>query len=186
LPWTPAKASALFNQKVSQQSQIQLQDAQHQSHAGDISSSDPSSLSSAAKATPSSWSALLKSSQTGSSDAANPSPFISKSKKNQANINTRNQTSHIEKWRIVNTSQKGPPIVPRGLINNGNTCFMNSILQPLLHTPPFYLFLMGLYQRGGIVPTPNVKTRVLDSMYVFLINSFYFKDDFCKRVSKFI
>ncbi len=68
------------------------------------------------------------------------------------------KSNHLERWRVVNTSQKGPLIVPRGLSNNGNMCFMNCILQPLVHSPPFYMFLMGLRQRtmssgGELKPT---------------------------------
>lgn len=54
------------------------------------------------------------------------------------------------------------------MTNNGNMCFMNCILQPLLHTPPFYMFLMGLRQRGGLHPPAGIKTRVTDSMLDFV------------------
>ncbi|KAI8909248.1 hypothetical protein BC831DRAFT_493833 [Entophlyctis helioformis] len=37
----------------------------------------------------------------------------------------------------------------RGLINNGNMCFMNAILQPLVHCVPFYSFFKALALNTG-------------------------------------
>ncbi|KAJ1564815.1 hypothetical protein HK405_013911, partial [Cladochytrium tenue] len=55
---------------------------------------------------------------------------------------------------------------PRGLVNNGNMCFMNAILQPLVHCPPFYNFVRGI--ASEMAHTFNSKTPLLDSMIIFL------------------
>jgi ubiquitin C-terminal hydrolase len=64
----------------------------------------------------------------------------------------------------ANQTPKGPLIRPRGLINNGNMCFMNSILQPLVHCTPFYGFFKTFAKEhahnfGG-------KTPLTDAMYM--------------------
>ncbi|KAI9358563.1 hypothetical protein DFJ73DRAFT_622187, partial [Zopfochytrium polystomum] len=61
-------------------------------------------------------------------------------------------------------------IRPRGLINNGNMCFMNAILQPLVHCVPFYNLVRRLSE--DIKHTFKSKTPLLDAMYNFLQDAF--------------
>ncbi|KAL0075958.1 hypothetical protein J3Q64DRAFT_1877520 [Phycomyces blakesleeanus] len=73
---------------------------------------------------------------------------------------------------IINTytpTYEGPLLQPRGLINNVNTCFMNVILQPLSHCPPFYNLIKSISQH--VVHTFKSKTPLLDSLIEF-INEF--------------
>ncbi|KAF8970761.1 hypothetical protein BGZ46_010392 [Entomortierella lignicola] len=63
-----------------------------------------------------------------------------------------------------------PLIQPRGLVNNGNMCFMNAILQPLLHCPPFYNLLMQIGQH--VVHKFKSTTPLVDSLIMFL-NEFH-------------
>ena len=70
---------------------------------------------------------------------------------------------HRYEPRLVNAS---PLLEPRGLINNVNTCFMNVILQPLSHCPPFYDLLKTIGQH--VVHSFRSKTPLLDSMIEFM------------------
>ncbi|KAG0263031.1 hypothetical protein BG011_009428 [Mortierella polycephala] len=61
-------------------------------------------------------------------------------------------------------------IQPRGLVNNGNMCFMNAILQPLLHCPPFYNLLMQIGKH--VAHSFKSSTPLVDSLIMFL-NEFH-------------
>ncbi|KAJ3139437.1 hypothetical protein HK100_011509 [Physocladia obscura] len=57
-------------------------------------------------------------------------------------------------------------IKPRGLINTGNMCFMNVILQPLLHCPPFFNLIKGLAKNSKASLKSNKQT-LLEALISF-------------------
>lgn len=104
-------------------------------------SETPSDLTSApapvAPAAPKSWADLVKTNQTPTVPNGVP-------RKKSLPKSTKSKRSVSDIVNDLTVSYQGTLIHPRGLINNGNMCFMNAILQPLVHCAPFYNSLRKL------------------------------------------
>jgi len=117
---------------------------------------------------PRSWASLFSNESSKSN-----SPKTKTSKVNNKVVTTKtipkSQTNTAEP---VNLNDKikisfDPVIIqPRGLVNNGNMCFMNAILQPLLYCAPFYNFLTSL--KKETVQSMNNKPSIIESMIMFI------------------
>ncbi|KAF2856494.1 ubiquitin carboxyl-terminal hydrolase-like protein 10 [Plenodomus tracheiphilus IPT5] len=66
----------------------------------------------------------------------------------------------------VDAEKKVAFIEPRGLVNTGNLCYMNSILQVLLFCAPFYDFLDQVAKRAA--HSFKSETPLLDAMIMFM------------------
>ncbi|KAF2271166.1 cysteine proteinase [Lojkania enalia] len=66
----------------------------------------------------------------------------------------------------VDSDRKVSFLQPRGLVNSGNLCYMNSILQVLLFCVPFYDFLDQVAKRA--VHSFKSETPLVDAMIMFM------------------
>ncbi|OUM68677.1 hypothetical protein PIROE2DRAFT_19806 [Piromyces sp. E2] len=114
---------------------------------------------------PRSWASLFSKEDTKAN--------VAKTKTNKVKATTtktipKGQTNQSEPVNLndkIKISFEQVPIQPRGLINNGNMCFMNAILQPLLYCPPFYNFIYSL--KKETVHSMGKKPSIIESMIMF-------------------
>ncbi|CAO3693781.1 hypothetical protein G6F70_001706 [Rhizopus microsporus] len=140
------------------------------------------------KSTATSWAALLKTSENklkASSASSSTSTTASTSVPNNAPTVNGKQTPKTSTSPTPPITPKftgiadiiskyeptfnAPLLQPRGLINNVNTCFMNVILQPLSHCPPFYNLIKTISTQ--VAHNIKSKTPLLDSIIEF-VNEF--------------
>ncbi|KND88361.1 putative ubiquitin carboxyl-terminal hydrolase 3 [Tolypocladium ophioglossoides CBS 100239] len=96
----------------------------------------------------------------GSSDAAGA---VSGSAFSKANANSLAEA--IRAYR-VDSGHKISFLEPRGLINTGNMCYMNSVLQVLMFCVPFYDFLGQVSKRA--IHSFKSDTPLVDAMIMFM------------------
>ncbi|RDW80026.1 hypothetical protein BP6252_04664 [Coleophoma cylindrospora] len=114
-------------------------------------------------AKPKSWATLFKSPAAAASttvDAPGATPSGGFAKRTE---------SLAEGLRSYNATSAGPKVAflePRGLVNTGNMCYMNSVLQVLIFCMPFYDFLDQISKRA--VHSFKSDTPLIDAMIMFM------------------
>ncbi|KAJ3106101.1 hypothetical protein HDU96_008323 [Phlyctochytrium bullatum] len=108
------------------------------------------------KGPPKSWADLLRSDGGAASGGAKPVP----KKKDTA-------LASESFFRAYSPSFSNIRLQPRGLVNNGNMCFMNAILQPLVHCNAFYNLFKTL--RTEVAHNLKISTPLVDAMTEFLL-----------------
>lgn len=123
-----------------------------------------------AKAAPKSWAALLKTQNAATAAAAAAAAPVSGSNGVSAvnGFAAAKSDSMVDVLRTynVNADNKIAFTEPRGLVNTGNMCYMNSILQTLVFCIPFYDFLDQVGKRAAY--SFKSETPLLDAMIMFM------------------
>ncbi|OAA39045.1 Peptidase C19, ubiquitin carboxyl-terminal hydrolase 2 [Beauveria brongniartii RCEF 3172] len=72
----------------------------------------------------------------------------------------------IRSYKVGGAEERTVFLEPRGLINTGNMCYMNSVLQVLMFCSPFYDFLDQISKRAA--HSFKSETPLLDAMIMFM------------------
>ncbi|KAF1810122.1 cysteine proteinase [Eremomyces bilateralis CBS 781.70] len=118
-----------------------------------------------AKAVPKSWADLVRAKSTPSAAAA-VQPATNGAHLNGISAGNAGALGEVLRLYSVDAEHKIPFLEPRGLVNTGNMCYMNSILQVLLYSTPFYDFLDQIGKRA--LHSFKSDTPLLDSMIEFM------------------
>ncbi|KAG2052780.1 cysteine proteinase [Suillus hirtellus] len=171
-PFTSAAAPSLSDAEPSAANPSDV-DSSTSTPSAEASTSAPKPAPAPAPKPAVSWASLLRkpgpsnlpaSSVVGFSIPASPPP--------PPNHTSQKTPSHPKKSELLTLLNSGGSsaapmrIRPRGLVNSGNLCFANAVLQVLVYCPPFWRFFTDL---GRLLePTEESKTPLVDATIRFI------------------
>ncbi|KAJ2238531.1 hypothetical protein GGH97_005377, partial [Coemansia sp. RSA 475] len=126
---------------------------------------EPAAPQTPVKAKPVSWAALLRPSPAAAAAAANKKANEIVSSQAAAADGRKFTTLEdvLENWQVEFSA---PAVQPRGLVNSGNMCFMNVVLQALLYCEPFCSMLRHI--KKSVVFSFNSNTPLLEALIRFV------------------
>lgn len=133
--------------------------------AGDAAGPEDASPAPVKQVPPTSWANLFASKNLSAGIRINGDDTDSLAGSNFAKSGASSVAEAIQAFR-VQTAHEVPFLEPRGLVNTGNMCYMNSILQVLMFCVPFYDFLNQVGKRAA--HSFKSDTPLLDAMIMFL------------------
>jgi ubiquitin carboxyl-terminal hydrolase 10 len=117
-------------------------------------------------AAPKSWAELLRAKNAPAAAQPVSTPNATVAATNGPTVPKNNTLADVLASFAVDSEKNVSFIEPRGLVNTGNLCYMNSILQVLLFCVPFYDFLDQVAKRA--VHSFKSETPLVDAMIMFL------------------
>ncbi|KAK4691847.1 ubiquitin carboxyl-terminal hydrolase 10, partial [Lecanoromycetidae sp. Uapishka_2] len=135
----------------------------------DVSETGPSPP---AKSTFKSWAELVRTTGQASASGGSPATLATNSPIPQTNGFAPSKTGSLAdalRSYSVKESYENAKIAflePRGLVNTGNMCYMNSVLQMLVFCVPFYTFLENVGKQA--VHSFKSDTPLMDAMIMFM------------------
>ncbi|CAB4406302.1 unnamed protein product [Rhizophagus irregularis] len=113
---------------------------------------------------------LNSNAESSKSNMKSPSPPVKPQKPQKPDVSLTNGKPKVGGLagllKDFDPSFQNVKMSPRGLINNGNMCFMNAILQTLSHCPPFCNLLTRIYK--DVAHSFNSTTPLVDSLVRFI------------------
>ncbi|CAO2657774.1 Nn.00g039000.m01.CDS01 [Neocucurbitaria sp. VM-36] len=174
IPIRPAKAPSAAS--TTQQSVKSPPPAREESASAEGASAPTAEVSASAEETPKasppkpaapkSWAELLRAKNAPAAVAPPPVTPNGVAATNGPTAPKSNTLADVLTSFAVNSDKKISFIEPRGLVNTGNLCYMNSILQVLLFCAPFYNFLDQVAKRA--VHSFKSETPLVDAMIMFM------------------
>ncbi|KAF2274477.1 cysteine proteinase [Westerdykella ornata] len=171
IPLKSARAASVVSttqkstKSTSEKTEAKKPDTQSSTGEAETTVEETPKASPPAKSAPKSWAELLR---AKAAPAAPHSPISADGivTTNGHSAPKSNSLADVLATFSVHAEKKVAFLQPRGLVNSGNLCYMNSILQVLLFCVPFYDFLDQVAKRAA--HSFKSETPLIDAMIMFM------------------